>query len=807
MGIKESSSCFHCHLPVPTNFNSSLEYKGIQRNFCCMGCFSIAETIIDNGLDDYYKFRTSVAPKADALIPEELAIFDEPEVLESLSTTLQNNFQSIELICENLQCSACGWLIEKQIGNLTAVKKVTTSITNQLVYLEWAPQTSSLSDILKSFHALGYPVKPYQEEQAASLQVAQEKSWLKRLGLAGLGMMQVMMYAIALYIGAFDGMESSHKNFLQVVSFLVATPVLFYSGFPFFRNAYKALRGFQLNMDVPISLALILAYTSSIWAIIVSDGEVYFDSVTMFVFFLLIGRYLEYRARQKVQHHFVRKDLGGGFLIEKINFDENGNTLTIKTVPIQKVAKGDILNIKPGKTIAVDGVIIRGESSVNEAMLNGEFMPVNKSVNDTVLAGSINGDIPIQVKVTQLVQQSFISKVQKMQRQAFLEKSDVTLIADKVARYFIMAILSLAILTFFTWSFIEPSRALWITIAVLVVSCPCALSLATPVALTCGTSSLNKNNILIQDKNFLQKLSDTTDVILDKTGTLTKGNLFVEKVTLHSSLSKEEVLSMIATMEADSEHPIAKAFSNYLSPAIIAENILLTPFAGVSATINSKAYWFGNQAFIENNTQAEINLMNENSLLLTTNEKLLAEILLTDEVRDDALLCCENLQTNGKTLHLLSGDPSDYVEKLAAKLNIANWRNNLNPEQKLEYIKAIKRNNPSTKILTIGDGINDAPAMAISDTSIAMTGASDLTKSQADSYLLSGNLSDVNLSFGKSEQTNKKIRQNILWAICYNIMVIPFAIMGLIPPYLAAIGMSLSSIVVVLNSLSLNPKD
>ncbi|NVJ65327.1 MAG: cadmium-translocating P-type ATPase [Gammaproteobacteria bacterium] len=803
MTAKEASGCFHCHLPIPNGFHQTLEYQGKNRQFCCMGCYSIADTIISSGLDDYYKFRTSVAPKADDLIPEELKVFDEKEVIDSFVKTQNEVTQSIELICENLQCSACSWLIEKHIGSLKGVRKVAANVSEQTIYLTWSKTQTKLSDVLISFHQLGYPVKPYNSEQLDSIHHQQNKLWLKRLGLAGLGMMQVMMYAVALYIGAFDGIDASHQSFLRWVSFFVATPVLLYSGYPFFSSAIRAIKSWQLNMDVPIALALALAYITSIWATISGGGEVYFDSVTMFVFFLLIGRYLEYNVRQKVRQQFTLKTSQANLLVNKVDLSDSAK---IKPMPLQKISIGDKLLIKPGDVIAFDGVIYRGTSSINEAMLSGEFMPVNKTIGDSVLAGSINGDAPIEIEVLHLKDDGFLHQLKQMQRIALLAKPKITMLADKVARYFVTAILLLALATFSFWYFKEPAEALWITIAVLVVSCPCALSLATPVALTCGVSSLNKRNFLVQDQDFLQKLSTTTDIIFDKTGTLTQGKLVVESVELFSAISEPAVLQVIAALEAHSEHPIAKAFAPYSVSNVQASDIELHPYAGVTGQIDKTTYWFGNANFISNYTQVSTKDLDANGLFLCNSQQLTAKIILTDAIREDVKQSLSQLIKGGKTLHLLSGDPSQQVEQLATEVGIEHWRNNLKPEDKLDYITKLKKSSTNKEVLMIGDGVNDAPAMAFSDTSIAMAGASDLTKTHADSYLLSAQLSDIEFALNKSLQTNSVIKQNLGWAICYNLIMIPFAASGLIPPYLAAIGMSLSSIVVVINSLRLNPK-
>ncbi|WP_251358165.1 heavy metal translocating P-type ATPase [Kangiella sp. TOML190] len=803
MTAQETLSCFHCHLAVPRGFVQSLHYQGKKRHFCCMGCYSIAETIIANGLDDYYKFRTTTAPKAESLVPESLQIFDQAEVQASFTKDASAKQKRIELLCSNLQCSACSWLIEKRLQDAKGVIKVTSNITEQTIMLEWDNQQCQLSELLTLLHELGYPAKPYRADDAQALQQQQNKLWLKRLGLAGLGMMQVMMYAVALYIGAFDNIDIGHRNFLRWVSFLVATPVLLYSGFPFFQSAYRALKNRRLNMDVPIAIALVLAYVTSIFATLTNSGEVYFDSVTMFVFFLLIGRFLEYRARQKVRQQFWQKTTDEQLLVTKFRADD---PTQLETVPLQTVTVGDRLLVKPGATLVFDGLLVKGQTSVNEAMLSGEFLPVNKQLNDTLLAGSVNGDNAIEMEVTHLKGEGFIQRLKQLQKAALLDKPKITLVADKVARYFVAVILLIASISFAYWWLKAPEHALWITISVLVVSCPCALSLATPVALTCGVLSLNRRNFLIQDQDFLQKLEHTTDIVFDKTGTLTQGELEVQSVSVFTEHKPSEVLAIIAAMESQSEHPIAQAFTSYAKQDIVASDIQLRPYAGVSARYQQETLWFGNQQFISENTQVLNDGLDANGLFLANNQQLLAKIILGDRLRDSAKRACAELHRMGKKLHLLSGDPSDQVEKLAQQLAIDHWQHQLTPQAKLDYLKKLQAGSDKCKILTVGDGINDAPAMAVSDTSIAMAGASDLTKSHADSYLLSADLNQLQFAIDKSAQTNSIIKQNLTWALCYNLIMIPFAVAGLIPPYLAAIGMSLSSVVVVINSLRLNPK-
>ena len=794
--------CYHCGLSVPAGFNEQLEILGQPRRLCCLGCYSVAETIINNGLSDYYKFRTEDAITPDQTLPEELSIYDEADIQEDYLLEQNSSTNSILLLCDAIRCSACAWLLEKKMGQLQGVKSVTVNVSSQTLCLSWQPEVIRLSDLLAILHKLGYAALPFKAEAVIKQQEKIQKSWLRRLGLAGLGMMQVMMYAVALYIGVLDDMSDQHRNFLRWVSFIVATPILFYAGKPFYISAYRSLKQWQLNMDVPISIALFLAYCASIWATLEQSGEVYFDSVTMFVFFLLIGRYLEFRARQQVSNKLYQ---GHTQLPSFVQKEVSNNQY--QAVPSKKIVVGDKVLVKAGETFALDGVVVEGDSQVNEAMLNGEFMPIHKKSGDHLLAASVNITGPLVMEVTAKPENSYWSTLLLLQEQALLDKPLIGLLADKVARYFVAFILLLTIIVAWYWNSRDPDNALWICLSVLVVSCPCALSLATPIAMTCGALSLNQKNILIKGQHFLTNANAISDVIFDKTGTLTKGALVIDNLEVTAQMKASEIVSIIAQLESQSEHPIAKAFEQYKPVKIEATHLTQHPFSGVSGSIANDDYYFGNYQFIESLRKTESAIINEhtrdndNFLYLAKNRTIIAKVLLKDELREHARKLAQTLKNKGIKLHLLSGDPSSQVEAIAKELKIGQWHNDMKPEQKLDYLKQLQ--SEGRRVLVVGDGINDAPVMAAANASVAMANAADITRVTADAYLMSAHLMDIDTIITKSKQTQAVIQQNLFWALFYNALMIPFAASGFIAPYVAAIGMSLSSIVVVVNSLKL----
>ena len=797
-----AATCYHCELPIPSDFNKTIEILGQQRAVCCEGCFAVADMIVRNGLEDYYKFRTEPGEKPEEIanLEAELSAYDQKQLQQDFLTSTIEGKNSILLFAEQIRCSACAWLLERTLNRVEGVKSIQVNVSAQIIHLTWDSEVVKLSDLLKKMHHIGYTATPYKQEETIAKQKSIQKSWLKRLGLAGLGMMQVMMFAVALYLGAFKGMASEYQWLIRNVSFLIATPILFYSGYPFYSSAFAALKNKQLNMDVPITLALFVAYSASLWALFTESGEVYFDSVTMFIFFLLIGRYIEFRVRQQVSERVYKGNSSAPSFAEK--YDPESDTYT--AIPTNAIKDGDLLLVRAGKQAVVDGELISQNAELNLSMLNGEFLPTSLYQGQRILAGSINNHQPFVMKAERSEGGSYWDKLLRLQEAALLDKPRAGLLADKVARYFVSAILLIASLVAAYWVSVGSEDALWITLSVLVVSCPCALSLATPVAMTCGTLAYNKKNILIKGQDFLQAAAEITDIVFDKTGTLTSGVVSVDTIETYEGYDKNEALQIIAALEHQSEHPIAKAFIRYYSSKVSAESISFLPFKGVSGKVKDKNYYFGSFRGLSSNTQKQLGQGDKplnDALFLLQDDTLVAMVTLKDELRQDAKEVCEKLIAKGYKLHLLSGDPSTQVALVANQLGFHDWQNNAQPQQKLDYIRGLQEN--GRKVLMVGDGVNDAPVMSAANASIAMANAADITRTSADCYLLADQLSYVDFILQKAKSTQATIKQNLAWAIGYNVTMIPLAAMGYIPPYIAAIGMSLSSIVVVINSLKL----
>lgn len=795
------NDCYHCGLPIPYDYIKSLNILGEERHFCCEGCYAVADMIVSSELDDYYKFRTETADKPDDVrqLESELAAYDQQQVQEDyLLETASETEKKVLLFSDQIRCSACAWLIERRLNKLPGVSSLQVNVTSQIIHLKWDSDKVSLSHILKELHRLGYSATPYKPEETVIQQKTVQKGWLKRLGMAGLGMMQVMMFAVALYLGAFNGMAQEYQGLIRWVSFLIATPVLFYSGYPFYSSGLASLKNKQLNMDVPITLALFIAYGASIWALFSGGGEVYFDSVTMFVFFLLIGRYIEFRVRQQISERIYKSSA------QKPNYAEQYDARTGETIPVavKAIKGGDLLLVRAGKNVIVDGELVSEQAELNVSMLNGEFLPSKVSHGQTVLAGSVNSHQPFVMRARISEQGSYWQKLLRLQEAALLDKPKIGLLADKVARYFVATILLVATAVAFYWINAGSEDALWITLSVLVVSCPCALSLATPIAMTCGTLAYNQRNILIKGQSFLQASSEITDIVFDKTGTLTQGVLSVAEIETIGSFEKEKALQIIAALEAQSEHPIGQAFKPFETSQCLASDVHFIPFKGVTGKINQTSYTFGNADCMQGVEETYIEKLSDlDALWLLQEQRPVAKVTLSDTLRESAFDVCAELKVQGYQLHLLSGDPSSQVAEVSQQLQLDQWKNNAQPEQKLAYVKALQAQ--GKKVLMVGDGVNDAPVMSAADASMAMADAADITRVSADCYLLSDKLGDINFALHKSKHTQQIIKQNLLWALLYNATMIPVAAMGYIPPYLAALGMSFSSVVVVINSLRL----
>ena len=790
------AKCFHCGLPASGEFQAEIE--GQTRQFCCFGCQAVAQTIVSGGLRDFYQYRDSNNLKIDQTSVE-YESFDLEEVQEDFVTVDAQGRHSAKLNIGGITCVACAWLIEKHLQKFEAVESIRVQVSSHTCELVWDRQKKPLSEILFEIARIGY--RPYPAIASDSHQFTQRESRkaLVRLGVAGIAMMQIGMMAIALHAGAIQGIESKWQDFLRWISLLFSVPVIFFSAGSFFRNAWQGLKLKSLNMDVPVSLALGLAFVASTWATFSGVGDVYFDSIAMFTFFLLLGRYLEMQARHSNLFNRSQQALFP-LSVERV-IGENRELVALK-----RIKAGDLIWVGAGDLIPCDGMVKLGMSQVDESFLTGESAGIEKQPGDKVMAGSLNGDTALTLLVESTGTQTSYASVEKLVQKGLAEKPPIAVIADTVASYFIFAVLIVAVFVGGYWAYASPDKAIWILLSVLVVTCPCALSLATPTALTVGANQAKNLGLLVQTGRLLEGLTKVDHVVFDKTGTLTQGKMGIEDTVVFEPSHREEMLQIIATLEKFSSHPVARAFEKITTEYHV-KDAKVYASAGVEGVVSGECFRFGNIDFILPwvDTKATQNIEafsgSENWHWLASKTHILGGVCLDDVDREGVADLLAYLNKKGISFSVLSGDKHARVEDCAKKYSIEEYVSQATPETKLRHITKLQAR--GLNVLMVGDGINDAPVLGKADVSIAIGSAAQIAKTHADAILLNDNLGTLVKVFYLAQKIKLTIKQNLMWALGYNAIALPAAAIGWIPPYLAALGMSLSSLIVVLNALRL----
>jgi Cu2+-exporting ATPase len=775
---------------------------------CCHGCEAVAQAIVNSGMESYYNFRTENAPKAREVVPaflDQLKAYDNPAVQKRF-VHQQENLSEVSLILEGIVCAACVWLNERHLASLPGVIEVNINYSNHRAHVRWDQSKISLSDILESISRIGYLAHPYDPDRQQRIIEKERKAQLRRIGLSGVLGMQVMILAVALYTGEWWGIDEAFRGFFRWTSLLLTIPVLLFASRVFFIAAWRDLKQKRAGMDVPVSLGIAIAFTASVGHTITGSGEIYFDSVVMFTFFLLSARYFEMTARKRsneATEALVSLQPAVAAKLIRTNGKEEEHA-----VPVAELESGDRVLVRPGETIPADGTIDSGASGVNESLITGESMPITKSAGDEVIGGSINTESPLIITITRIGADTVLAAIQRLLDKAQSEKPALAQLADRIASKFVLAILSIAALVAIYWLWQGSEDWLPITIATLVVTCPCALSLATPTAITAASGQLAKLGLLPTRGYALETLAHATHFVFDKTGTLTMGHIILTDIQVYADLSKDDCLQIAAALEQHSEHPIAKSFKhacpNTSRQAVEVSN---RPGHGISGTVDGQQWYLGKPSFVMQVCSDDA-IIDDNSgqtrVVLATTEKIYGIFTFADEIRDDAATLIRNLKASGKTVVLLTGDNESTARRVAAAAGIDEVHASLRPEDKLAYLKRLQHQGAIVSMT--GDGINDAPVLAGADVSIAMGSGSQLAAASADLILLSSRIDTIYQGFVLSVRTLSIIRQNLMWAIGYNILAVPAAAMGYIQPWLAAIGMSASSLVVVLNALRLSRK-
>lgn len=786
--------CYHCGEDIPKNLSIQSKVDETLVDFCCYGCQAVAEFIKGADLGNYYKHRTERANSAvdESEIENKFSLIKDPD-LYPLYVFESGEVHHIQMNLKGMTCAACAWLIESRLKQLSGIKSIHINLSSSLASLEWQPNEIDLANIAQEIHYLGYQATPYRANQTDLEMKQAKKTSIIRLGIAGVGMMQVMMSAIAIYAGDIQGMQQSFKLLLSWSSFIFATPVVLYSAFPFFKAAIRDLKTRHFTMDLPVSLGIGLAYISSIYSLLSETGHVYFDSVTMFTFFLLLGRFLEEAARHKsYSNSRNQQELTSAWLIQNNQITE---------VPLSKIKTNDIIAINSGQIIPVDGTITKGRTSIDESSLTGEYLPINKIIGDKVIAQTVNVEQNIELKVTAVGKQTRAAAIERLTDRALSEKPKIAKIADSVAHYFVILVLVSASLTFIGWSLVDPSEAYWIMISVLVVTCPCALSLATPVALTSATNKLKELGLLVTRGHVIESLARCQHIVFDKTGTLTHGQFDIHHI---QSDDQDYCLQVAGALEFNSIHPIAKAFKQ--ASNLVAKNITNYTGLGVEGDIQNQRYRLGNLKFVSDwidaDQIAEDKAFSGLTLYLAgENIGIIGTIFLQDRLRPHSLEATTALRANKIQVSLLTGDTKESAISVLDEQNFDHFKCQMSPEDKWQWLNS---QDNKENILMVGDGLNDVPSLAGANTSIAMAGSSDLAKIHADAVLINSQIQTINQAISLAKKCQRIIKQNLFWAASYNTIMLPAAIMGYVPAWAAAIGMASSSLLVALNASRLS---
>ena len=878
-------NCYHCQQPVPAGIHITDDHG---HAYCCHACEAVAHIISAHHLEQYYQVRDRPAPRPEhPYDPAHWQAYDLPEIAAQY-TYKDGDDQEIHLYIDGLHCAACTWLISHALQDAHGINHTRINLGTGRAEIRW--RDTPLSAILATIASLGYTPNLHTPDEEDNKQRRERNHDLLRLIVAGLGMMQVMMFATGLYTGAWHGIDHEYEQLLRWISLLCSAPVMLYAGYPYLKNAWLGLRHRQPNMDLPIALACAGAWLASLYHTLIGRGEIYYDGVTMFIFFISISRYLEAHTRRRARHnqqHFAR------LLPDAVyKYNDRGET---QLVPLPAIQPGDHIRVLPTHTIPVDGEITGGASRIDENMLTGESTPQYKTSGDRVHAGSTNLQSPLDIRVTQTGQQTTLAAIRRISARAEQHRSPQIDRNQALAQQTVLAVLILAAAGYLLWQWIDPARAFDIALAILVATCPCALSLATPTVLTAALNHAHKHHILIKNSNTLDRLTHIRRILFDKTGTLTQGKYQLRRSDYYGE--PQRLLAIAKTLETHSTHPIAWYYSQQPVANVAMDNIEQHSGKGISGDYDGSRWHIGSAAYMQENgveippteqppppvgegwggvrshtadadttTDAGWPLMadknnvghkyptyeennplpceagegwgggveksrmattdnkavpcdpklppprpsptgggsaltdaNTTHVYLAENRELRAHYQLGDPERDNLAATLARLQAHYH-LAIASGDRAENVARLAARYGITDWHGGLDPAAKLALLEA----NDPEHTLMIGDGINDAPVLARASVSVAVGRANPLSQTHADIVLLKNGPEALPYLLDLAARSRRITRQNLIWATVYNLTILPLAISGYLTPWIAALGMSTSSLLVIANALRIH---
>ncbi|HWK72930.1 MAG TPA: heavy metal translocating P-type ATPase [Povalibacter sp.] len=791
--------CWHCGETLPAGEIIHARIAGQRRSMCCYGCRAAAEWIEQLGLADYYRLRTEPAPKPDAREVGASA-WQRPEIFRHVVRDLDADRRETMLLIEGVRCAACVWLIERALGAMPGIVSIQVNASARRARVVWRDAEITLPKILETLSRTGYHASPLDSQALNDVRRRESRDALKRLLVAGFGAMQAMMYAAVLYFGGNEALDPSTHELFRWLGFLAAMPVVFYSARPFFTGAMRSLRARQLGMDVPVALAIALIYAASLIEALRGGGHVYFDSVSMFVFFLLAGRYLEMRARHRAG------DLTDALARLTPPFaDLRRDDGTIERIGIHELRVGHQVHVSEGGIVPADGALLDEQCRVDEALLSGESAPVTRRRGDMLIAGSVLVEGPAQLRIERVGADTALAGIAALVERAQAERPQLARAGERAASRFVMRVMILTALTAIAWSYFDPSRAFPAALAVLVVSCPCAFALAVPAAITRSLAVLARWGVLVVRPDAIQSLAETTHVVFDKTGTLTQPDLTVSNVETFNGASRESALRMAASLARGSRHPAARAIAAMSAGDHVeqASDVRSQSGLGLTAFVAGRELRLGRIDFALAG-RADLHDC-EDAVLLADDTGPIAAFWLTEKLQPGARQAVDALGAQGLQVAIASGDSASKVEDVASRLGISQWRARQLPADKLAWLADLRANGAC--VMAVGDGVNDAPVLAGADVAVAVAGSAELAQASSDIVLVDGRLGSLAPARTLAKQTLAILQQNQRWALFYNLTAVPVAALGFVPPWLAALGMSMSSVCVILNALRIGREE
>ena len=799
-----ATDCFHCGLPVPPGTAFAFEAAGQWRSFCCAGCEAVSRAITGRGLDDYYRLRDAAAPRPAPEAPDEAALYDTAPVQERFVREARDGCREATLLVEDLRCAACAWLIEQAVARSPGVACAEANFAARRIVIRWDPAVAKLSGAIGTIRALGYPAWPYEERRLAQVEARERRALMRRLWVAGLGMMQVMMYALPAWLAGDGEVAPDIEGLMRWAGLVLTLPVVAYSAQPYFAGAWRSLRQRRLGMDVPVALGIAVAFAASAVATVRGAGAVYFESVAMFVFLLTGGRWLELVARGRAGVALQRLARLAPHAAHRVRDDTLAEGETVSAASLQP---GERVLVRPGETLPADGALDSGEAIVNEALLTGESRPVRRERGAALVGGAVNAGGAFVMRVTRVGSDTTLSHIERLMERALAERPRWVDLAQRASGVFVGAVLACALGAGLAWMWIDPSRALWVAVSVLIVTCPCALSLATPVAMTVAVGEMARGRLVVSRARAIEALAGATDFVFDKTGTLTAGTPRLLEVLPLGARGAGDALALAAALGRYSHHPLDRALVDgaHGAQAVPVQAHVPHPGLGAEARVDGRRVRIGRADFagaLHGRAAPVAWLHSPDTVVWLADEAgWIAAFRIGDPLRPEARGAIAALRSMGLRIHLLTGDEPRVARGVAAALGIERVEARATPEGKRDYVRALQRS--GARVAMVGDGVNDAPVLAQADASIAMGQGADLAQLRADAVLLSACLDDLVAAVRLARRVRAIIRQNLAWALGYNLLVLPLAFAGLVTPLVAGVGMASSSLAVVANALRL----